>query len=112
MTASDSPQSALVVLRSGAAPDASDVRAGETPPDPGVAERAVAWFQGHGFETGPVVGISFAITAPESTFSKVFGATPATGSLELPVGQLDDAVSADIQAVSVGTPPDFGPGNP
>lgn len=105
-------QSALVVLHPGPAADPTDPRAGETPPDPGVAERAVAWFQDRGFDCGPVVGISFSISAPASTFEQVFGTTPEAGPLELPVDRLDDDVAGDVQAVAVTEPPDFGPWNP
>ena len=41
-------------------------------PDRGVASAAQSAFQRAGFETGPLVGVSFAITAPPETFDRFF----------------------------------------
>ena len=106
-------QSAQVVLRPGRSAATDDVRAAEVPPEAGVAERVMRWFQDRGFETGDFVGISFAITGPPALFEQVFGTSPAAGmSLELPLARLADEGLEQVEAVVVGPPPDFGPGNP
>lgn len=103
---------ALVVLRPGAAANPADPRAAETPPRPGVAAHAVTWFAGHGFQCGPVVGISFAITAPAALFDAVFGVTPGSGEPDLPLDRVDADLAASLLAITTTPPPDFGPGNP
>lgn len=79
-------------------------------------------FAAAGFEVSPVVGISFAITAPVSTFEKVFkrrilsdarGGIRAEGEgqvpEELPVQSLPREIAERIEAVTFTPPPDFGP---
>jgi hypothetical protein len=106
-------QSAQVVLRHGPSGWTDEVRAAEAPPPAEVADQVASWFQAQGFDTGPIVGISFAISGPASLFELVFGTTPALGSsLELPLTTLADDVVEHVDAVVVPPPPDFGPGNP
>jgi hypothetical protein len=77
-----------------------------------------------GFEVGNVVANSFSITAPATTFEKVFGArirrdpqrglakqTGQEGTLELPLKKLGREVAGVIETVTFSPPPDFGPGN-
>jgi hypothetical protein len=97
----DDQAAALVVLR----PDAAASEAGE---------RAQRWFAQNGFETGPLVGISFSIVAPRDAMSRSFSgyeALEGTGG-ELPLDALPDEVRQTVQAVATEAPPDFGPGNP
>jgi hypothetical protein len=106
-------QSAQVVLRHGPASGTDEVRAAEVAPPADVADRVASWFHAQGFDIGPIVGISFAISGPASLFEQVFGTSPAVGeSLELPLATLADDVVEQVDAVIVPPPPDFGPGNP
>ena len=112
---SDAQRTAQVVLHPGPNADAPPGRAGETPPDPAHVNRAIAWFQHHGFETGPFVGISFAIIGSDDLFREVLGDTSAMdedAAAELPLDRLSDAVAPLVAAIAVSAPPDFGPGNP
>jgi hypothetical protein len=59
---------------------------------------------------GDMVGNSFSITAPESTFERVFG-TRGAGSLELPLHALPKTLTDHVEAVTFTPPPDFGPTN-
>jgi hypothetical protein len=109
--------SALVVLHPGSGPPPGPGREGEVPPDPAVVEQVVGWFHRRGFGTGPVVGISFAVTGPATLFGEVFGdaalSSPGPGQeVALPLGSLGDDVAAHVAAVVRTGPPDFGPGNP
>jgi hypothetical protein len=76
-------------------------------------DAAVAALGRAGLEIGPVVGSSFSITAPRSTFDRVFG-THLTDALpeELPLGRLPATVRSTIEAITFSPPPDFGPGHP
>jgi hypothetical protein len=85
--------------------------------------RASAAFAAARFEIGPAVGISFSITAPISTFEKVFktqlrlapgGGVEAikadgSGSYELPLNALAAGLANLVTAVTFTPPPDFGP---
>jgi hypothetical protein len=97
---------------------------GEALPSIEAADRARKAFTAAGFEVGPLVANSFPITAPVSTFDKVFKtrmqrerpggamkAVRADGSAkeELPLAALPHDVGSVIEAVTVTPPPDFGP---
>ncbi len=93
----EGPLSAQVILRDAA----------QAPP---VAE----FFDSAGFATGPVVGTSFAISAPRDGFESTFGAEAADlagaeQAAELPLGALPDEVAPLVEAIAVTGPPDFGP---
>jgi hypothetical protein len=70
-------------------------------------------FEADGFEVGPLVGVSFSIAAPVSTFERVFK-TPITvegrSSLELPLDALPEPLRRVIETVTFERPVDFGPG--
>lgn len=96
---------------------------GDFLPSAETALTATQAFAAAGFEVGPVVGISFSITAPVETFEKVFdthlrleerGGIKAIGpdksvSLELPLQALPKAITDNVEAVTFTPPPDFGP---
>jgi hypothetical protein len=79
-------------------------------------------FEADGFDVGPLVGISFSIAAPVSTFERVFEASIAVeagrvsvtrgkgSSLELPLDALPEPLRNVIEAVTFERPLDFGPG--
>lgn len=83
-------------------------------PDTAVAQRVAAAFQALGFDAGPLVGISFAITAPARQFSKVFqtdltqtndGSIHAATNrnrdeLELPIDRLKKTISENIYRIT------------
>ncbi len=111
--------SALVILQpsdpSAAGEPITSANLGRHTPSPGAVGELMEFFRSRGFEVGPFVGISFSITAPESTFRSVFDAdlpTGARGDLEFDVGSLPADVRRHLQAVSFSEPPDFGPGAP
>jgi hypothetical protein len=108
-------RTALVVLKPGLDRPVSAERAGETPPDPDTVSRVIGWFRDRGFETGPFVGISFAITGSEQLFHEFLGTPTYTdrpgGELALPLVSLEE-IQPMVEAVVVPAPPDFGPGNP
>ncbi|HEX2296551.1 MAG TPA: hypothetical protein VHN37_14750 [Actinomycetota bacterium] len=91
-------------------------------PDAGAIESAQAFFRERGFDVGPVVGISFAITAPLDRFRATFPdvETRQRRALDRPDAQeetlglesLPDDVARGIEAVTFTAPPEFGPGNP
>lgn len=107
-------ESALVVLQPGGATPPASTRDWEVPPAAVDAERVMEWFRGQGFETGPFVGTSFAITGPADLFLDVLGVAVRgdSGDLGYSTDQLDPSVSALVDAIVVQQPPDFGPGNP
>jgi len=112
---SDELRTAQVVLQPGTDPMVAPERVAEVPPPADEAAAVVGWFQHHGFDTGPVVGTSFAITGSDDLFSETFGAESGYAGgqeAELPLSSLDDHVSARVAAVVTTGPPDFGPGNP
>lgn len=118
--------SALVVLRPAggelATEDVTAENAARLQPDPGAAEAVSAFFRQAGFEVGPLVGFSFAVSAPQALFESVFATpllvegegasmtarTPAE-QLELPLGSLPRQVTGAVRAVAFTAPPDFGP---
>lgn len=106
--------SALVVLHPAGGPVTEPVTAAtiaDHQPDPAVVERLRDWFAEQGFEVGPLVGTSFSITAPADTMAATFSDF-AGGPRELDLGGLPPETVGAVQAVAVGAPPAFGPGNP
>ncbi len=82
------------------------------------------YFGDQGFQVGPAVGISFAVTAPKEHFEKLFGASlqrneqgmlqvvdPDDGSFgyELPLDRLPDGVRSRVIVVALEEPTSFGP---
>lgn len=84
-------------------------------PDPEKGEQIRNIFRDLGFDTGGIVGTSFAITAPVETFEKVFDtklggkSTGPAGGYELPLGALGENIAGAVEAVTFTPPPDFGP---
>ena len=68
-------------------------------------------FREAAFEVGPMVGNSFSIAAPASTFERVFKTrlTMPPRTLELPLRALPNNVARLVEAVTFTPPPDFGP---
>jgi hypothetical protein len=110
----NAPHTALVVMRPGGNLPPTSLRARETPTSAVDAERVVSWFQHRGFDTGPVVGISFAISGTTRLFRDVLGTASADpdGALAFATEALDPELSGLVEAIVVQAPPDFGPGNP
>lgn len=107
--------SALVVLRPGSGPAVSPERAGEVPPDAAAVEAVVGWFREQGFTTGPVVGISFAITGETALFERVLGSATVRhegADAEFGLDAMEGEVARYVEAVVRPRPPDFGPWNP
>jgi hypothetical protein len=85
--------------------------------------RAQRAFKAAGFDVGPVMGNSFPITAPASTFERVFqtrlrrqepGGVEAVSDdgsarYELPRQGLSPEIESLVLAVTFTPPPDFGP---
>lgn len=72
-----------------------------------------------GFEIGPEVGGTFAITAAPRHFEATFatrlavdtgGGIRAEGSRKLPLGHLSPVLRDGVTLITFGRPPDFGPG--
>jgi hypothetical protein len=93
-------------------------------PSPDTVTAAAAGFSEAGFEVGNVVGNSFSITAPKSTFEKFFktklraedrggfkvaAAKGASEDYELPLKALPKHLSQNVAAVTFSPPPEFGP---
>lgn len=87
-------------------------------PDPGDAQAARAAFTARGFEAGPLVGIAFAITAPQETFETTFGvrlearddgavAIAGRSGLELPKEALPQELARLLAAVTFSPPADL-----
>lgn len=80
---------------------------------------ASSFFTAAGFEVGPRVAGSFAITGPRSLFERTFGETleddshgslrTGAGSRELALTRVPDRVAQQLEAVAFSRPPDFGP---
>lgn len=76
-------------------------------------------FRSLGFEVGPLMGITFSITASAGTFEDVFkaklqlsakgGIECLEGGLELPLDHLQDNTRKIIMTITFTEPPDFGP---
>ena len=97
----------------------------EHQPSPADVDAAREAFRGAGFDLGDFVGISFAITAPQERFEKVFGVEldvdergavslaakePPPGGLELPLSRLPAALRDRLEAVAFTPPADLHPG--
>lgn len=94
-------------------------------PSPDTAAEAQRAFTEAGFEVGEPAGMSFSITAPASTFEKVFkvklvrtdrGGVKASvkggaQSYELPITALPSELAKNVVAATFSPPPDFGPSN-
>ena len=94
-------------------------------PSPDTVAAAQRAFTRAGFDVGNAVGMSFSITAPASTFEKVFkvklartdrGGVKArvqsgAQSYELPITALPRELAKNVVAATFSPPPDFGPGN-
>ena len=79
-------------------------------PPPEAVALARRTFEADGFDVGLMVGVSFSIAAPVSTFERVFK-TPIEGStLELPLDALPESLRRVIETVTFERPVDFGPG--
>lgn len=93
-------------------------------PSPDTVAAAAAAFKEAGFEVGNMVGNSFSITAPISTFERFFkiklraedrgglkvaAAKGAAEGYELPLKALPERLSQYVAAVTFSPPPDFGP---
>jgi hypothetical protein len=94
-------------------------------PDPSCVEAASTYLRRHGFEVGPLTGISVTATAPRSVVERTWGtrlrldeasdgsalaATSSSGDPELPVDALPPDARAGVRAITFGRPPAFGPG--
>ena len=115
----------MLLSASGKAPDAN--LTAETihqyAPSPEAAARARAAFAAAGFDVGPLVLNNFSITAPITTFERVFqtklrwatrGAIQSiredgSARIELPLEKLSSELSGHIAAITFTPPPDFGP---
>ena len=84
----------------------------EHAPDRDAAEHARRWFEGAGFNVGPLVGTSFSIVAPAAHMSSLFPDFSPGKERELRLDRLPRAVAENLQAVATESPPEFGPNNP
>lgn len=80
-------------------------------------------FSAVGFDVGKMVGISFSISAPVSTFEQVFETRfrqdkrggvevilgDGSGSYEIPLKSLPEYLTRLVVAITFTPPPDFGP---
>ena len=88
---------------------------GEYLPDPEKGRQIRDFFRELGFDTGEIVGTSFAITATMGIFEKVFDTklgsrnTGAAGGYEPPLDALENTIAESVEAVTFTPPPDFGP---
>jgi hypothetical protein len=111
----DAPVSAQVILRpkGGIALNAASVTAAnirEILPEPEKVENVSRWFANKGFDVGAAYGTSFSITAPKSTFERVFETElDKHDSLALPLEPLSNDVAEEVEEVTFTPPPDFGP---
>jgi hypothetical protein len=91
----------------------------EFAPHPNAYRTASDTFRSLDFETGPLVGVSFSITASVDTFIRVFkadlqrnskgGIESKGGELILPLNHIPENARKTIQVVTFIEPPDFGP---
>lgn len=109
--------SAQVLLKpvSGTMPPDADITASNIralTPAPEVAAEVTRGFANAGFDVGPVVGLSFAISARRSVFNRFFGIKAAgvkKGALAL--DRVPTPVRRGVVAITFPEPPDFGPGS-
>ena len=81
----------------------------EYQPPPEAVAQATSWFSTAGFEVGPVVGLSFSITARTESFEQAFGVAPPPPGQPYPLDRLPATVRDVVAAVSAPEPIDFGP---
>lgn len=95
----------------------------EPAPAPEAVAISVAWCRAVGFTVGPVIGNSFAVSAPSTTFERVLrvslcedgrGGMMAKGRsgavcYELPLDALPRIVAQYVKVITFTPPPDFGP---
>jgi len=95
----------------------------EFSPEQAAADAAAETFRARGFEVGPVVGVSFSITAPVRVFEDFFGFPLLSAkhtaidflveekvlAKEISGQKLPRGVRDWVQAVAFSPPPDFGP---
>jgi hypothetical protein len=112
----DDTISAQVILRPRGAKSSADIPAitsenvHQYTPARETVEKVVSNFASHGFDVGTVVGTSFSITAPKSTFERVFATKLGRRkSLQLPLQSIASDVAKEIEEVTFTEPPDFGP---
>lgn len=84
--------------------------------DGGRADTLREVWRAAGFETGPEVGGTFAITAPPRHFETIFatrltadgeGGIRAEGAYKLPLGNLSPVLRDGVRFITFGRPPDF-----
>ncbi len=112
---SDRQRSALVVLNPGQRADVDPQRANEVPPANDTAQRVIGAFVDAGFDVGPFIGISFAISGTAAVFDRTFGVDPLAEDFrgpELPIDWLGEEIAQYVAVVTITEPPAFGPGNP
>jgi hypothetical protein len=111
----DPQRSALVVLKPGQRADVDPSRANEVPPADDVVQQVRRAFADAGFDVGPFIGISFAITGSEAVFERAFGVDPLDAKFrgpQLPLDRMGEEITQHVAAVTLTEPPAFGPGNP
>jgi hypothetical protein len=118
MSSKDDPvisAQALLKPASGVMPRDTDITAANiralAPAPEAVAEVQRA-FADAGFESGPVVGLSFSVTGRRSLFNRFFGIRSAgTTKGVIPLERVPDSVRRHLSAITFPPPPDFGPGS-
>lgn len=112
--------SAEVVFR-GASDDGEPITAenvASRAPDPARARRVREWFERRGFTATNVHGVSLTVTGPRALFEETCGIglsgpdeRPGADVLELPPPpEMPGELAGDIEVITFGPPPDFGPG--
>jgi len=105
----------LVVLHAGQRANVDPHRANEVPPADAVVQQVISAFVDAGFDVGPFIGISFAISGTEAVFKRTFGVDPLAEQFrgpELPLDRMSGEITKHVAAVTLTEPPAFGPGNP
>ena len=78
-------------------------------PDPTTAERLRAHLRDAGCDVGPLVGLSFSVTAPDPTLERAVGPRTDEG---WSTAQLPDDLAGAVREVTTGPEIDFGPVDP
>jgi hypothetical protein len=81
-------------------------RVAELAPSPRTAARVAQYFVDRGCETGPLVGVSFALTVPSGDVASLLG-DEVNGEFVNP--RIPRAISRSIEAIVRDRPIDFGP---
>jgi hypothetical protein len=120
----EAPISAQVLLKTASTYGGEPVTAetiSAAMPTPQEVAAITAEFLRRGFEVGPVVGLSFSVTAPPRAFEEMFDLrlprrpsrrldlNPEGHGYELPLDRLLPRIARGVQAVVFTPPPDFGP---